>query len=125
MRNVRMAALVVGTLLALPAIGLATQATTATQKKTASTSSAAPQMHATKGVVKSVDSTKLVITRSPQKGPETTFVLNSSTQQPENVKIGSRVEVRYKTEGKQKVATAITLEQPTNTASAPSSASHQ
>jgi hypothetical protein len=43
-------------------------------------------MHATKGVVKSMDATKLVISRS---GRDMSFALNPSTQREGNVKVGS------------------------------------
>jgi hypothetical protein len=75
-------------------------------------------MHATKGVVKSVDATTLVITRSPRNGREMTFVLNPSTERDGNVTVGSTVEVRYRTEANQRVATVISVQghqQPTST----------
>ena len=68
-------------------------------------------VHATKGVVKSVDSTTLVITKTAGKGPETTFVLNASTQKQGDIAVGSSVDVRYHTEGKTKVASAVSVAQ--------------
>jgi hypothetical protein len=66
-------------------------------------------VHATKGVVKSVDATTLVITKTAGKGPETTFVLNASTQKQGDISVGSSVDVRYHAEGKSKVATAVSV----------------
>ena len=61
--------------------------------------------HSTSGVVKSVDASSLVISRS---GKDMTFAINASTQKGGNVAPGSQVTVRYQTEGKSMVATAIT-----------------
>ena len=102
MKNMCLAVIVLGAVLTLPAIGFAEKATAA-QGKTAS--SAQPSMHATKGVVKSIDDAKLVITHS---GKDLTFVMNPSTDKMGDVKVGSTVEVRYKTEAKQNIATVVT-----------------
>jgi len=69
-------------------------------------------VHATKGVVKSVDATTLVITKTAGKGPETTFVLNASTQKQGDIAVGSPVDVRYHAEGKTRVATAVSVARP-------------
>ena len=125
MRNLRTAAMMVGTLLTVPAIGLAVPSTDISQAKsagsTAATTGQAP-MHATKGVVKAMDATKLVIRRSPS-GPDMSFALNPSTAREGNVTVGSTVEVRYRTEANQKVATAVALAHTKAMPSAP--ASHQ
>ena len=125
MRNLRTAAMIVGTLLTVPAIGLAAPSTDISHAKragsTAATTGQAP-MHATKGVVKAMDATKLVIRRSPS-GPDMSFALNPSTAREGNVKVGSTVEVRYRTEANQKVATAVALARTKPMPSAP--ASHQ
>ena len=39
-----------------------------------------------------------------------TFVVNSSTQTKGDLKAGANVQVRYKTEGKQNIATAVTVQ---------------
>jgi hypothetical protein len=134
MRNTRTAAIVIGLLTTLPAFGLAkpnvgTPSSRTGTSSEASTSasvdwSASPQdakanarnskaakatVHATKGVVKFVDTNKLVITRSPQSGREMTFVLNPSTERVGTMKVGSTVDVRYRTEAEQRVATAVTV----------------
>ena len=80
--------------------------TSATVNQAATTQSA---LHATKGVVKFVDAHKLVIMRSQKSGREMTFVLNRSTERVGIVKPGSTVDVRYRTEAKQQIATAVTV----------------
>lgn len=64
--------------------------------------------HSTSGVVKSIDSNTLVITHRGMKNREMTFALNSSTQRDPSIGVGSSVTVRYQTEGKSMVATAVT-----------------
>ena len=101
MRNMCATAVGVGMLLIVPAMGLASPNPAST---------AQPARHATKGIVKSVDATTLVITRSPKNGREMTFVLNSSTERDGNVTVGSTVEVRYRAEAKQRVAMVISVQ---------------
>jgi hypothetical protein len=117
--------MIVGTLLTVPAMGLALPSADMSKAKssasTAATTEQAP-MHATKGIVKAMDATKLVIRRSPS-GPDMSFALNPSTQREGNVKVGSTVEVRYRTEANQKVATAVALAHTKAAPSAP--AAHQ
>src|SRR5262245_19288010 len=60
--------------------------------------------HQTFGVVKSVDSSSIVITRGNK---DMTFTTNASTQKEGNVAPGTHVTVRYQNEGKTMVATAI------------------
>jgi hypothetical protein len=123
MKNIPTAALVVALLAALPAFGLAqASAPTAPQKNATSShpsslgpsgakpaTSAKSTMHATTGVVRSIDEDKLVIARS-RKGQEMTFLLNPSTERSGEIKVGSTVGVRYRNESEQKVATAVTVE---------------
>jgi hypothetical protein len=67
--------------------------------------------HATKGVVKAVSTTTLVVTtRMAGKRSDTTFVLTPSTQKEGALAAGSTVEIRYRTEGKQRIATAVSVE---------------
>jgi hypothetical protein len=67
--------------------------------------------HATKGIVKTVSATALVITRrTAGKRTDTSFVLTPSTQKAGNLAAGSTVEIRYRTEGTQKIATAVSVE---------------
>jgi hypothetical protein len=71
---------------------------------------AAPASHSTTGTVKSVDGTSLVITKPTGTVKEMTFVLNDSTQKKGTIATGASVEVRYKTEGKSNIATAVTVQ---------------
>jgi hypothetical protein len=75
-------------------------ASTASKKATAS--------HSVKGTVKSVDSSALVISR--KKGGDMTFVLDSATTKEGTPAVGSDVSVRYHTEGKTMMASAITVQ---------------
>jgi hypothetical protein len=114
-------------LMAGPAFAQSGQ-TTAKPKTTTAKSAPAPKpamaaVHATKGVVKSVDATSLVITKTAGKGPETSFVLNASTEKQGTIAPGSAVDVRYKTEGKSKVATAVSVQEPKSPTAAKSKAS--
>ena len=82
------------------------------------TTAAKVTLHATKGVVTFVDANKLVITRSPKHGKETSFVINTATERVGTVKVGSTVAVRYRTESEQKIATAVTVEHPASVTAA-------
>jgi hypothetical protein len=67
--------------------------------------------HATKGVIKAVTTTTLVVTiRASGKRTDTTFVLTPSTQKEGALEAGSTVEIRYRTDGKQRIATAVSVE---------------
>ncbi len=76
--------------------------------KPAKAAKSAVASHSTSGVVKSVDSSTLVITHGNK---DLTFTTNASTQKAGTLSPGAHVTVRYQTEGKTMVATAIT-EQP-------------
>jgi hypothetical protein len=113
-------------LLAAPAFAQTAPATPAAKTPAAKTAAASkpaatPVTHATRGVVKTVDASSLVI--SARKGAETTFVLNASTQRQGDIAPGANVSVRYHTEGKDKVATAVSVQQPKQPAAAKSKAS--
>jgi hypothetical protein len=96
--------LLIATLVLTPAFGFA-QTPKPTPKPTA------PASHSTTGTVKSVDGTSLVITqKSGATSKEMTFVLNDSTQKKGTIAAGAAVDVRYKTEGKSNVATAVTVQ---------------
>ena len=123
MRNIRAAAIVIGLLPLFPALGLAAPGVAESTGTTAKASTTQGALHATKGIVRFVDAHKLVIMRSLQNGREMTFVLNPFTEQLGHVKVGSTVAIRYHTEAKQQVATAVTVVPAAQPASAP--ASHQ
>jgi hypothetical protein len=101
-----------GLLLAAPAVAQ-TQTTTPAPKPAAKPSARAAStatVHATKGVVKSVSATSLVIAKAGGKGPEMTFELDASTQKQGELTVGASVDVRYHAEGKTKVATAVSVQ---------------
>ena len=67
--------------------------------------------HATKGVVKSVSSTAIVITRRvADKRTDTSYMVTPATERLGDVAAGVTVEVRYRTSGHQRIATAISVE---------------
>lgn len=64
--------------------------------------------HATRGTVKSIDASTLVIVRIAPRG-EMTFAVGPSTHFEGDIVAGSTVSVRYREEGKRHVATAVAL----------------
>ena len=100
--------LLIATLVLTPAFGFA-QGSTKPQSKPAAPATA-PASHSTTGTVKSVDGTSLVITKPSGTPKEMSFVLNDSTQKKGTIATGAAVQVRYKTEGKQNIATAVTVQ---------------
>lgn len=64
--------------------------------------------HATKGVVRAIDATTLVIARTGQPG-DMRFDLTPATYRAGLIEAGSVVSVRYREDGKKYVATAIAL----------------
>jgi hypothetical protein len=68
--------------------------------------------HATKGVVKSIDATSLVIARSGRRTKEQTFAMDASTHQVGRVTVGATVEVRYRTEEGHRLATVVSVQEP-------------
>jgi hypothetical protein len=113
MSNLRATAIIIGALATIPARGFALPSADTSQPKPAALSAATskPTTHATKGVVKSMDTSTLVIRRSPS-GPDMRFTLNPATEREGNVKVGSTVEVRYRTEAHQRVATVVATAHP-------------
>jgi hypothetical protein len=110
-----------GVLVTVPAVGMAQTPTAkpattsavkpaaAAQPATKTTVAKAPVAHATKGVVKSVDASSLVITRTGAKAKDMTFVLDSATVKTGTPTVGATVQVRYKTDAKQNIATAVSV----------------
>jgi hypothetical protein len=123
MSTVRTKAALLGWLLIVPAASFAfvPQTASSTKAPASKATTAAPKpavekaaIHATRGVVKSVDATSLVISRAATKkakAKEMSFVLNSATQEKGKPAVGSTVEVRYKTEAKQNIATAVNVQE--------------
>jgi hypothetical protein len=114
-------------MIAIPGAAFAAQAAPAAPKKAAAASKAAPAKPAaeqpkkeaaakkapavanktTAGTVKSSSATSLVISKG---GKDQTFVLNSSTETKGTLDAGAHVTVHYKMDGKDMVATAITVQ---------------
>ncbi len=78
--------------------------------KPAAAKPAAAATHSVQGVVKSVDASSLVITKSGKKGGDMTFKLDPSTQKDGSIATGSAVSVRYRMDGSSMVATAVNAE---------------
>ncbi|HEY7473567.1 MAG TPA: hypothetical protein VH679_01040 [Vicinamibacterales bacterium] len=70
----------------------------------------APPTHAVRGVVKSIEPASLVIVRSRRKPSDMIFVLTSSTLRAGTIVAGATVSVRYRTDDKVLVATAVTVD---------------
>lgn len=112
MSSIRTAAVLVAAMTIVPVAGLASMSDGSQQSKAPAHAATAPApAHATRGVIKSIDDTKLVIGPSSGKGKERTFVLNSATERQGELKVGSPVQVRYRTEGGQQLATAVSVQQ--------------
>ena len=77
--------------------------------------------HTVKGTVKSLDDSTLVL--STKKGGDMTFVVDSSTARQGTPAVGSEASVKYHTEGKTMMATAITAQPAKQVASAKPAAS--
>jgi len=123
MRKPILTALIAGALSAAPIVAFGQTSTAkapaAKQSSTTSTSSASQPAaksesttHSTRGVVKSINDSTLVITRSSKKNPgDMTLALNSSTHRDGTIAVGTPVSVRYTHEGKTYTAMAITAQQ--------------
>jgi len=69
------------------------------------------RIHATLGIVKSIDATVLVITRRGRLS-EMTFNLTPETHREGTLVVGSAVSVRYREDGTNHIATAIAVQRP-------------
>ena len=110
MRRIALTLALSGALAAVPMMALAAPQAASSPSKSSSKSAPKPATHATAGTVKSVDATSLVITKPGAKPSDMTFVLNSTTEKKGDLAAGASVQVRYTTEGKQNVATAVTVQ---------------
>jgi hypothetical protein len=101
----------VGALALVPALALAQpKPAPKAPATTAATAPAKPAAtHATNGIVKSSDATSLVITKTAKDTKTETFVVNATTAVKGTIAPGARVAVRYRTEGTQNIATAVTV----------------
>src|SRR6185503_1094946 len=97
MRKMRMAALVIGAVLTLPATGLASPAASATLLDTRGLEMSSvrhERIQQAKGIVRSVDSTRLVISQWPGDGRRMTFALDPATVRFGVLSRGSCVDVQ-------------------------------
>jgi hypothetical protein len=126
MRKMHTVSTAMGALLILPALSLAATGAVTAQPTGATSSHVTTTnvpVHSTRGVVKSIDATTLVIERSPQYEGNMSLALKPSTEGLGDVTVGSTVLVRYRTEAHQRIATAVMAE---HAKAAPStSGSHQ
>jgi len=107
MRKTHVAGLLLGALVALPTFARAAE----TPAPAPAVSSAASRPHMVKGVVQSIDNTRLVIERLPQSSErKMTFVVEPSTERQGMVRVGSTVDVRYQREADRRIATEVTVE---------------
>ena len=109
MRNLRSTAIAVAWLTFLPAVGFAAPLAQTTHSKSSSAPKANHATHATRGVIKTVDDKTLVVSQKAKSGHEMTFVLEPSTEKVGTMSVGSTVDVRYRTEAKRHIATAVTV----------------
>jgi hypothetical protein len=129
MRKLFTTALLTGALTAVPLVASAYQTgskpqppkPSQAQPASKSTAKSTAATHTMTGVVKSVDDSTLVITRSGKNAGETTFMLNPQTHRAGTVEVGSSVSVRYREDGNSNVATAITVQHKKQTAPKPPS----
>ena len=113
MKKMKTASIAMGALLILPTLSVAATRTVTAQPTavtTSYTSTTKVPTHATRGVVKTIDATTLVIERSPQSEGKIRLALNPSTEGLKDVKVGSTVVVRYRMEAHQRIATAVMAE---------------
>lgn len=115
MRNTFALIVAACTLMLVPAMGAAAPSVPQT-KPAAKSSHAQPASHATTGVVKSIDETTLIITRSGKSGGEMTFDLNTATHREGALEVGVPVSIRYRDEHNAHIATAVTAQPAKRTA---------
>jgi hypothetical protein len=78
-----------------------------TQGHAANPPRAAVPDHSVSGVVKLVDRTRLVITRTGKTPVEMTFAVNASTLREGLIAVGAKVQVRFRGDDHPPVATAV------------------
>jgi hypothetical protein len=98
------------------ALAMAGTAFAAAPQSSSSAKKSTPASHTVKGTVKSIDNSSLVI--SGKKG-DMTFALDSTTVKQGSPAVGSDVSVKYHTEGKAMMATAVTAQPAKQVAAAP------
>jgi hypothetical protein len=113
MRTVFTTIVLAAVLVTAGAASAAVPQTASTKKSASPTSAAKPAAaasHSVKGIVKSIDASSLVITKSGKAGGDMTFTLNADTKRDGAPAVGSPVSVRYRSEGGAMVATAVTAQ---------------
>ncbi len=73
---------------------------------------AGPVIHATRGVVRAVTRSVLVVSRG-RRG-DMTFTMNDATYREGHIVVGTTVSIRYRDQGATHVATAIAVQQGTD-----------
>jgi hypothetical protein len=121
MRKYFTTALLIGALSTVPAIAGAATSPRAGRPAAAKREASAVATHATRGIVKSVDASTLVITRTSKKHGEMTFTMNPATHRRGDIAVGAPVSVRYRRDGKNFVATAVRVQPKQHAAHASSS----
>ncbi len=96
------------TLALVVALAVAGSTFAAVPQGSSSAKKSTPATHTAKGTVKSLDNSSLVL--SQKKGGDMTFVVDNSTAKTGAPAVGSEVTVKYHTEGKTMMATAITAQ---------------
>src|SRR5215510_13948842 len=104
----------IATTLAL-VVALAVAGSTFAAVPQAAKKTSTPATHSMKGTVKSLDNSSLVLSH---KGGDMTFVVDNATAKTGSPAVGSEVTVKYHTEGKTNMATAITAAPAKQVASA-------
>lgn len=111
MRLYRPVLLLMAVLVLAPALALAAAQSGAAKAQTKAKATAAAT-HATSGIVKTIDATSLVISRGAKTSQTLSFVVNAATVKKGDLVVGTHVEVRYRADGGQNIATAITAAVP-------------
>jgi hypothetical protein len=108
MRMALVAAVLAGASVPVPAIA---SAQPAQPSGAAGSSQSAGAVHATRGVVKAISGTTVVVSRPKNRG-DISFVLSPTLHQEGTLAVGATVSVRYRDDGKDHVATAISVQKP-------------
>ena len=106
MRQMTTAAVVLGAVLLAASTGTASPTTDAAQAAHSRAKAAVQaETHSMKGVVKSIDATTLIVERGSGKHKQhMTFALDTDTHRDGDIKAGSTVSVRYRTEAQKLLA---------------------
>ena len=75
-----------------------------------------PASHVTAGVVKGLEARRLLLVRSGAGGRELSLAITAGTHVDGTLAVGASVSVRYRLEGTQAVATAITVQRTSGSA---------